>query len=158
MNLINKKYAIFFSLIATFILIAITFSGCYSITSSVNELKQVFNYPNPFSPTSSDIEYRNTNIQFKFVNNSTVTKLNTAIHIRDINGTLIWYFDTDAEITNTASGSETPINIMWTGKNNEGETVSQGMYTAEIVVQTLEADAGGFGGDTLSTEINIAVE
>ncbi len=157
-KMINKKNAILFFLIASLFVITTMLTGCYSVGSSVNEIKDAFNYPNPFSPTSEDINYRSTDIQFTFVNNSAVTKLNTTIRIKDINGRLVWYFNTDAEITDTSSGSETPINIMWTGKNNVGETASQGIYTAEVTIQTLEAEEGGFGGDSLSTEINIAVE
>jgi hypothetical protein len=156
--MINKKNAILFFLITFLFLVTTMLTGCYGVGTSVNEIKDAFNYPNPFSPTSEDINYRSTNVQFTFVNNSAVTKLNTTIRIKDINGRLVWYFNTDANITDTTAGDETPINIMWTGKNNEGETVSQGIYTAEIILQTLEAEEGGFGGDALSTEINIAVE
>ena len=131
--------------------------GCEKPELTVNELKDSYNFPNPFSPSDSNTSLKSTTLRSIIINNTGITRVEVTIKIKDISNQLVWYFNREVDISNTAPGSENTIDIIWSGYNNKGEIVSQGVYNAQIIIKTIETTSA-FGGDVLTTNFNIAVE
>jgi flagellar hook assembly protein FlgD len=127
------------------------FVGCEIPSSSVNKITSAYNFPNPFCPSCET--NNNTNIRVVFENNSSATKVSIEIKIVNIVNKLVWYFKTERAVIDGSNN----IDVLWSGRNNEGEIVSQGVYDAKIIVQVLESSTNS-GGDTLSTKVKIGVE
>ncbi|MCF6171187.1 MAG: type IX secretion system sortase PorU [Bacteroidales bacterium] len=82
-------------------------------------LREVLNYPNPFTETT----------KFGFIHNKSGTKLTVDIRIYDINGRFI------GALNETVSTSGYQIQpILWNGRDQNGQEVKPGLYTYEISV------------------------
>lgn len=150
--MINKKLYVF-----CLLLLVLIINSCQPINLGVNEIEKSYNFPNPFSPTSGVVENKKTTIRTIFVNNNEVSKVDLTIKIEDVSGSFVWYFNREITISDTTPGSKTDLDVTWAGNNNEGDIVSQGIYKASITVKSIESTSG-YGGDTLSSNIKIAVE
>lgn len=82
-------------------------------------LSEVYNFPNPF------IDFT----EFKYVHNKNGSILSTIIKIYDLTGKLVVELIDDNNITSGSTGS-----IIWDGKNQNNETVTQGIYVYTIEV------------------------
>ncbi len=152
-NDLLKKYLIL--TIILFILVLL-FINCEQPSNSLNSIDNLYNFPNPFSPTGDDDAYKNTTIRAEFSNVTSVTIAEITVRIMDYNGSLVWYFNREIELSGI-QGTEN-IDIIWSGTNNLGNYVSQGIYTADLQVQVLESSSNSIGGDILTGSIKIAVQ
>jgi hypothetical protein len=153
----KKKYIKIIPIILIIIIYSLFFSFCHPQSNVVNKLESSYNFPNPFCPTCGISDKESTIIRAIFVNYSETTKVDLSLSVSDISGSLVWYYNREIDISNTADGSKTNIDVIWAGNNNDGETVSQGIYNATINIQSIESNIG-YGGDTLSSIVKIAVE
>jgi len=85
-------------------------------------LKDVINYPNPFSERT----------QFRFTHNRQGEDINVDIEIFSVKGEFI------TNLSENFTDSESTIDrIEWDGRNNKGEKVDDGIYIYKINVQSL---------------------
>lgn len=142
-------------LLLMFVLV-ISIISCGQPNTSINNISDCYNYPNPFNPLSEDDQNKSTTIRTVFNNNDSVNKIEVNIKIKDVTDSLVWNFTKEIDINSTEA--QTNIDIMWSGRSNIGEIVSQGLYKTTVTIDVLENDSGVYGGESLTEVIYTAVE
>lgn len=106
-------------------------------------LTDVFNFPNPFNPKSSDTDQNKTTIVYVLTENSKVT---------------IWIYSSIGELVRKLeyvsgdTGGKTGTNrVSWDGRNGDGMIVANGIYIAQIIAEPTS------GGDSVKEIRKIAV-
>ncbi len=90
----------------------------YVTESEVLEIKDIYNYPNPFETTT----------HFTFQHNYE-SPVDVKLRIYTVSGRMI--YDTDEKFI-----SDRFVRIFWNGKDNDGDNIANGTYLYKIVVST----------------------
>jgi hypothetical protein len=143
-------------LISSILIISSLLIRCEQPSLSINDISNLYNFPNPFSPTGEDDNYKTTTIRAEFSNMTSVTKAEITVSIRDYDDSLVWTFNREIELSGT-QGNEN-IDVIWSGTNNLGNYVSQGIYKTKFHLKVLETASNEIGGDILTENIKIAVQ
>ncbi len=106
-------------------------------------------YPTPFSPHDSE----EVTMELKIKSSLNIQDLQVNVVIYNFNKKRVWTFQ------RIVSGTPlTEVNVQWGGQNDNGATVSPGIYKAKIIVEILETTSGEVGGNTDTVELNLVVE
>ncbi|OHD10715.1 MAG: hypothetical protein A2Y41_07775 [Spirochaetes bacterium GWB1_36_13] len=107
------------------------FSGCVKEDKGI--ISNFYSYPNPFNSATQTATFR--------VNYSTsgISEYKWKLEIFSENGNLVSVYE------NSSSSVSNPLQIEWNARDNRGNLVQNGIYTAVITLEITKT-TGGFSG------------